>query len=91
MPRYVKIASQLPEEVHGRYAELDHGQKQLACAAGFLLYFECEEETRWIYREWAKAIAEGRADMGNPPPSLRKLMPKKKMASKKKTARRPRL
>ncbi len=83
MPRYVKIASQLPEEVHRRYAELDHGQKQLACTAGFLLYFERDEDTQWIYREWAKAIAEERADMSNPPPSLRKLMPKKRTASKK--------
>lgn len=88
MPRYVKIASQLPDEIHRRYAEVDHGQKQLACAAGFLLYFECEEDTRWIYREWAKAIAEGRADMNDPPPSLRKLMPKKRTASRKKKARR---
>ncbi len=85
MLRYVKIASQLPEEVHRRYAELDHGQKQLACTAGFLLYFQCEEDTRWIYREWARAIAEGRADMRDPPPSLRKLMPKRRSASKKKS------
>jgi hypothetical protein len=78
MARYVKIASQLPEEVHRRYADLDHGQKQLACAAGFLLYFEADSEKQWIYREWAKAIAEGRADMSKPPPSLAKLMPKKR-------------
>ena len=84
MPRYVKIASQLPEEVHRRYAELDHGHKQLACAAGFLLYFECDEDTQWVYREWARAIAEGRAEMSNPPTSLRKLVPKKRTASKKK-------
>ncbi len=76
MPRYVKIASQLPEELHRRYFELDHGQKQLACAAGFLLYFECDEDTQWVYREWARAMAEGRANMSNPPESLRKLLRK---------------
>jgi hypothetical protein len=78
MPRYVKIASQLPEQLHRRYFELDHGQKQLACAAGFLLYFECDQDTQWVYREWARAMAEGRADMNNPPESLRKLLPKTK-------------
>ena len=42
-----------------------------------------DEDTRWVYREWAKAIAEGRAEMSNPPTSLRKFMPKKRTASKK--------
>lgn len=74
MVRYVKIASQLPEEVHRRYVALNHGQKQLACTAGFLLYFKCDDETQWIYREWAKAIGEGRANMQVPPAALRKLL-----------------
>ena len=78
MAKYVKIASQLPEELYGHYAELEHGHKQLACAGGFLLYFQCDEDTRWVYREWARAIAEGRADMNNPPESLRKLLTKTK-------------
>lgn len=74
MAKYVKIASQLPEDLHEKYVNLDHGQKQLACAAGFLLYFECDEDTQWIYREWARAIAEGRADLKKPPKSLKKLL-----------------
>ena len=82
MASNVKIASQLPAAIHKMYAGLDHGQKQLACAAGLLLYFECDEEKQWIYREWARAISEGRADTKNPPPSLRKLMPNKKFKPK---------
>ena len=84
MAAYKQMSSRLPEALYDRYADFEHGHKQFACAAGLLLYLECDEDTQWIYREWAKAIAEGRADMRNPPASLRKLMPKKKTASKKK-------
>ena len=85
MARYVKIASQLPEELHQRYFALDHGQKQLACAAGFLLYFACDEETQWAYREWARAIAEGRATTQEPPPGLKTVLPT--LTSRSKTRR----
>ncbi len=81
MARYVKIASQLPEEVYDRYFQLEHGQKQLACAAGFLMYFSYDADTQWLYREWARAIAEGRATMDKPPEAIKKLLgkqPKKK-------------
>ena len=84
MAKYVKIASQLPEELHVQYAALDHGHKQLACAAGFLLYFQCDEDTRWVYREWARAMAEGRGDMNNPPENLRTLLGKTKAPAPKK-------
>jgi hypothetical protein len=87
MPTYKQMSSRLPDAVYERYTDLEHGHKQFACAAGLLLYFECDEETQWIYREWVKAIAEGRADMSNPPPSLRKLMPKRKRATERKARR----
>ena len=86
MAAYKQMSSRLPEALYDRYTAFEHGHKQFACAAGLLLYLECDEDKQWIYREWAKAIAEGRADMGNPPPSLRKLMPKKKaIGARKKT------
>ena len=84
MAAYKQMSSRLPEALYECYTALDHGHKQFACAAGLLLYFECDEDTRWVYREWAKAIAEGRADMSNPPATLRKLVPKKRTATKKK-------
>jgi hypothetical protein len=74
MARQVKIASQLPEEVHQLYFELDHGQKQLACAAGLLMYFAQDEQVQWAYREWARAIAEGRATIGKPPEALKRFV-----------------
>jgi hypothetical protein len=80
----VKIASELPADVHALYDELPHGQKQLACAAGFLLYFEADEETRWLYREWAKAINEGRANSRTPPETIRKMLQERRAKRTKK-------
>lgn len=77
MGKNVKIASELPEEVYDRYFALEHGQKQLACAAGFLLYFACDEDTQWAYREWVKAIAAGKATMETPPKRLRPVLGEK--------------
>lgn len=74
MAQTVKIGTQLPEKLHERYAALEHGDKQHALAAGLMLYLECDEETQWLYREWAKAIGEGKADVGRPPAHLKKLL-----------------
>ncbi|MGD8453487.1 MAG: hypothetical protein PVJ57_16870 [Phycisphaerae bacterium] len=83
MARYKQMSSRLPEPVYDRYSTLEHGHKQLACAAGLLLYLQCDEESQWLYREWAKAIAEGRADIDQPPPGVRRLIPKTTHAKKK--------
>ena len=77
MANYVQIASRLPEGVHEQYAELEHGHKQLACAAGLLMYFACDEETQWIYRTWAQAIAEGHATIEEPPEMIKTALAKK--------------
>lgn len=88
MARYVKIASQLPDALHERYFALEHGHKQLACAAGFLMYFACDSDTQWMYREWARAIAEGRSTVDTPPEALRKLIASKPAPTQTKKRRR---
>ena len=48
------------------------------------MYFSCDEDTQWVYREWARAIAEGRATMDKPPKALEKLLHKQSQKSSKK-------
>ena len=74
MAKKVKFSSELPEEIYERYFALEHGQKQLACGAGLLLYFACDEDTQWAYREWARAIVEGHGTMESPPRRLRSVL-----------------
>jgi hypothetical protein len=67
---YVKFGSQLPEAIYERFAALGHGEKRTACAAGLLWYFSIDPETARLYREWARAIADGLATMERPPETV---------------------
>lgn len=67
---YVKFGSQLPEAIYERFTALEHGQKRTACAASLLWYFTTAPETARVYREWARAIAEGLATIEKPPETV---------------------
>lgn len=65
----------------------EHGHKQLACTAGLIWYFNADEETQRLYREWARGIAENYATIEEPPdmvkPALEKKAPTRRQREKK--------
>jgi len=77
MNKYVKFGSQVPKAVFERFFELDHGQKQTVCTASLIWYFNADAQTQRVYREWARAIAEGFATIEEPPDTLRAFLKKK--------------
>ena len=79
---YIKFGSQLPETIHQCFANLDHGDKRVACAAALLWYFTAEPEVTRLYREWARAIAEDLATIEKPPDTVKIAMEKHKPQGK---------
>ncbi len=75
--KYVKFGSQLPEAIHERFAELEYGEKRIACTGALLWYFTADEETKRLYREWARAIAEGFATIEEPPNTVATILRQK--------------
>lgn len=66
---------------------MEHGQKQLACTAGLLLYFSADEDARRVYRRWAQDVAEGYEPVDGVPEDVeaalqrqfcKKLLPRKR-------------
>ena len=74
MARFVKFSSQVPRIVRERFMGLEHGDKQLVCTGALVWYFNADEETRRLYRDWARAIAEGYSTVEKPPDSVRVLL-----------------
>lgn len=74
---YIKFGSQLPEALYERFAELEHGDKRIACAAALLWYFTTEPEVARLYREWARAITEGFATIEEPPETVKTALKKR--------------
>jgi len=73
-----------------RFAELGHGDKRVPCAAALLWYFTTEPEVRRLYREWARAIAEGFATIEEPPDTVAAILAQRspKLPRAKKTGKR---
>ncbi len=59
MSDFAKLSIQVASAIVDRYAEIDHGDKQLACTAGLLLYLNADADTRRTLRRWAQDVAEG--------------------------------
>jgi hypothetical protein len=70
MTGFTKFNSQVPDAVLELFSQIEHGQKQFACSAGLIWYFNADEHTQRLYREWARAIAEGYATVSEPPESV---------------------
>lgn len=70
MANFAKFSSQVPPVVQERFFELDHGQKQLVCTGALVWFFNADERTQRLYREWARAIAEGYATIEKPPDTV---------------------
>ena len=79
MRGFIKFSSQVPQVVRERFMQLHHGEKQLACTGGLVWYFNADEKTRRLYREWARAIAEEEdgVTVATPPESVRIQMKKR--------------
>ena len=93
MSRFTKFSSQVPEVVRERFMELQHGDKQLVCTGALVWYFNADEETRRLYRDWGRAIAEGYASIRTPPDGVRTLLKRrraKRGGSRKNTGKRSR-
>ena len=74
---YKKFGSQLPDGIYERFTELEHGDKRIVCAASVLWYFNADAEVTRLYREWARAIAEGSATIEEPPESVQTSLEKR--------------
>ena len=87
MTEFTKLSVQVPGVVRDLFVDLKHGHKQLACTAGLLWYFNADERTQRLYRDWARAIAEGYATIEEPPDTvsavLRQKSPKSDRGRKK--------
>ena len=70
MGKLTKFNSQVPEAVQDLFSQIDHGQKQFACTAALIWYFNAGEQTQRLYREWARALVEGHATIEQPPESV---------------------
>lgn len=87
MKKLVKFHTQVPESVSDRFSEVEHGMKQYACTAGLILYFNTDEQTQRLYREWARAIAEGYASLEKPPDSVAALLKQRSAGTSKKKSK----
>ncbi|MGD8454675.1 MAG: hypothetical protein PVJ57_22910 [Phycisphaerae bacterium] len=76
MGKLTKFNSQVPEAVQELFAQIDHGQKQVACTAALIWYFNADEDTQRLYREWARALVEGYATIDRPPESVAAVLSK---------------
>lgn len=70
MAKFTKFNSQVPECVQGRFSQIEHGQKQIACTAALIWYLNADDRVQRLYREWARAIAEGFATIEEPPDTV---------------------
>jgi hypothetical protein len=85
----MKFGSQLPEAIYERFFELDHGHKQVVCAAALVWYFNADPETQRVYREWARAISEGFATIEQPPETVRSFLESRRRPSAGRTTKKP--
>lgn len=93
MSRFTKFSSQVPEVVRRRFMEMQHGDKQLACTGALIWYFNADKETQRVYRDWARAIAEGYATIETPPEGVRTVLKRRGVERgkpRKKTGKRSR-
>lgn len=74
---YKKFGSQLPDGIYEHFTQLEHGDKRIVCAAAILWYFNADAEVARLYREWARAIAEGLATIEEPPESVQASLKKR--------------
>lgn len=81
MGKLTKFNSQVPEAVQELFSKIDHGQKQFACTAALIWYFNAGEQTQRLYREWARAIAEGLATIEEPPESVQAVLEKRGLST----------
>lgn len=74
MSRFTKHSIQLPEALLDRYTDMEHGQKQLACTAGLLLYLNSDAQAQRAYRRWAQDFAEGYCSIDELPTEVREAL-----------------
>jgi hypothetical protein len=58
MSNFTKLSIQVASPIVDQYMELKHGDKQLACTAGLLVYLNANAETQRRFRRWAEDVAE---------------------------------